>query len=161
MTFIYKNKIIYSKGKTSTLNVLIEALTELGKEALSQANQSGSVFHQGSSMSSSHKIKRINPSAIDDEALLFGTLSKSGEFIDGLITYSLRKTSRNQSTTWLCFDGQILPAWTDNFNSIFDSDLHMQLKNGDHLRNLCKLVFETNDISHASPSLVAKSVRSY
>ena len=34
----------------------------------------------------------------------------------------------------------------------------MQLKNGDHLNNLCKLVFETGDITHSSPSLIAKAV---
>lgn len=147
-----------STGKTSTLNVLVDALTEIGKEsAASIANQSNSVFNQGLSISASHKIKRLNPSAIDDESLLFGTLSKTSEFVDGLLTYTLRKTSRNQSTTWLCLDGQILPAWSDNFNSFFDTEMHIQLKNGDHLRNLNKLVFETSDIANASPSLVAKS----
>lgn len=147
-----------STGKTSTLNVLVDALTEFGKESIAAAQSSSMFQQQGTnSMSSSHKIKRINPSALDDESLLFGTLSKNGEFIDGLLTYSLRKTSRNQSTTWLCLDGQILAAWSDNFSSIFDSNLHLQLKNGDHLRNLCKLVFETSDIADATPSLVAKS----
>ena len=33
----------------------------------------------------------------------------------------------------------------------------MQLKNGDHLNNLCKLVFETGDITNASPSLISKA----
>lgn len=55
-------------------------------------------------------------------------------------------------------DGQILPNWCDSFNSIFDSGLFMQLKNGDHLKNNCKIVFETGDISNASPSLLSKTV---
>jgi len=148
-----------STGKTSTLNVLVDALTELGKEtATTQTGFQSGIFYQGANMASSHKIKRINPSAIDDEALLFGTLSKSGEFVDGLLTYSLRKTARNQSTTWLCLDGHISPAWSDNFNSIFDSDVHLQLKNGDHLRSLCKFVFETSDLTHAAPSLVRYTI---
>jgi dynein heavy chain, axonemal len=65
---------------------------------------------------------------------------------------------KNQSTTWICLDGQILPTWSDNINSIFDSGSFLQLKNGDHLNNLCKLVFETASITHASPSLIAKAV---
>ena len=133
-------------------------MTELGKEtAASLATHSSSVFSQALSISASHKIKRLNPSAIDDESLLFGTLSKNCEFVDGLLTHSLRKTSRHQSTTWLCLDGHILPAWSDNFSSMLDAGTHMQLRNGDHLRSRDRLVFETGEIGGASPSLVAKS----
>ena len=45
-------------GKTATLNVLIDALTELGKESFS-ATQSGRSVFQQVQMSSSHKIKRF------------------------------------------------------------------------------------------------------
>jgi dynein heavy chain len=133
--------------------------------------------------------KRINHMAFDDESMLFGSLAQNNEFRDGFLTYTLRKACRvrcccfffyykskadffylkinqlysiivkNESTTWLCLDGPILPSWSDNFNSIFDSGMFLQLKNGDHLNNMCKLVFETGDISNASPSLLSKAVK--
>lgn len=116
--------------------------------------------------------------AFDDDAQIFGSLTQNNEFKDGFFTYALRKACRvceilnvsrikykrridvfqNQSTTWLCFDGPVLPAWCDNFNSIFDSGLFMQLKNGDHVNNMCKLVLETDNISNAAPSLLSKVV---
>ena len=37
---------------------------------------------------------RINPTAIDDESLLFGTMSQSGEFKDGVITDTLQDAAR-------------------------------------------------------------------
>lgn len=66
---------------------------------------------------------------------------------------------QNQSTTWLCLDGPILPNWCDNFNALLDSDLYMELKNGDHLKNTCKIVFETTNIENSAPSLLSKAVR--
>ena len=39
-------------------------------------------------------IKRINQSAIDDESLLFGSITQNGDFKDGLLINTLRKACR-------------------------------------------------------------------
>jgi dynein heavy chain, axonemal len=145
-------------GKSSTLETLVKALstTDINSTIVKDLTQS-SIFKKESNLKNQHKIKKIFQSATDNEEFLFGMLSQNGDFKDGLITYMLRKACRSQSTNWLCLDGDILPCWSDNFNSIFDSSLFMQLKNNDHLNNKCKLIFETGDISNAAPSIIAKA----
>ena len=61
-----------------------------------------------------------------------------------------------ESTSWLCLDGPIFPNWSDNFNTIIDSEF-LQLKNGDRLMTQSKFVFETSSLADASPSIVSKS----
>lgn len=80
-----------STGKSSILSVLIDALSDACKEQA--LNQSNLVFQQ-TGMSALHKLKRLNPAAIDDEALLFGTISQNGEFKDGLITDTIQNAAR-------------------------------------------------------------------
>ena len=29
---------------------------------------------------------------------------------------------QNQSTTWLCLDGNLSPTWSDNFNTVLSSE---------------------------------------
>ena len=160
-------------GKSSTLSVLIESLSDLSRAT--SARQSNFVFKAQNQTSAANKLRkqvsiffffmklkyikfyRINPLAIDDESLLFGSVLQNGDWKDGLLTHNLKRINKKESTTWLCLDGPIFPNWSDNFNTIIDSEF-LQLKNGDRIQTQSKFVFETSDLADASPSIVSKSV---
>lgn len=58
-------------------------------------------------------------------------------------------------------DGPLTATWADNLNSALDSDKMLHLKNGDKLAmsDSVKLLFETDDLSTASPSTLSRCVR--
>ena len=77
-----------------------------------------------------------------------------------ILTSLLSFIEQNQSTTWLCLDGPLTPSWADNFTSVLDSNRVLQLLNGDklYLSDNVKLLFETDNLSQASPAIVARAV---
>ena len=59
---------------------------------------------------------------------------------------------------WIVFDGCIDPEWIESFNSILDDNRILTLPSGDRLTfdsNL-KLIFETDDLSLASPATITR-----
>ena len=78
--------------------------------------------------------------------------------------FLLRKTIfdlQNLSKTWLCLDGPLNAGWADNFNSILNGDRVLHLRNGDKLflsENII-VVFETTNLSEASPATIDRTVR--
>jgi hypothetical protein len=82
------------------LNVLVESLCDLNSELAEKQERTnaaetgdGGLFKQ-TSAESSHKLKRLNQAALDDESLLFGTISQNGEFKDGLLINMVKKACR-------------------------------------------------------------------
>ena len=68
---------------------------------------------------------------------------------------------QNLSKTWLCLDGPLNAGWADNFNSILNGDRVLHLRNGDKLflSDNVIVVFETDNLSEASPATVDRTVR--
>ena len=60
----------------------------------------------------------------------------------------------------MCLDGPLNLSWADNFSSVLDVNKVLNLGNGDklHLTNNVKILFETGDLSTASPAIVARTV---
>ena len=60
-------------------------------------------------------------------------------------------------------DGPLTSTWADNLNSVLDSDKMLHLKNGDKLAmtDSVKLLFETDNITKASPSTLSRCVSSH
>ena len=60
----------------------------------------------------------------------------------------------------MCLDGPLNLSWADNFSSLLDVNKVLNLGNGDklHLTNNVKILFETGDLSTASPAIVARTV---
>jgi hypothetical protein len=57
-------------------------------------------------------------------------------------------------------DGPLNASWADHFSSVLDHNRTLNIANGDQLpmsQNV-KLLFETDDLSAASPAVVARSV---
>ncbi|XP_022081686.1 dynein gamma chain, flagellar outer arm-like [Acanthaster planci] len=143
-------------GKSSAIQTLVEALSAI---APAHSRQSRSSVVSSSITAISHKLQRLNPLVVDDLALMFGHLNQNRDWVDGVFTNIWRKANRNVSTTWLCLDGPLTPSWADNFNSVLDNDKVLHLHNGDRLflSDNVKLVFETGDLTIASPATVTRA----
>ncbi|XP_071504103.1 dynein axonemal heavy chain 5-like [Diadema antillarum] len=141
-------------GKSTCIQILVEALSAVNPAQSRQSRSSVS-----SITSISHKLQRISPLVVDDLALMFGYLNQNHDWTDGVFTNIWRKANRNVSTTWLCLDGPLTPSWTDNFNTVLDSDRVLHLRNGDRLflADNVKLLFETDSLDTASPASVART----
>ncbi|BFZ10052.1 hypothetical protein BsWGS_13093 [Bradybaena similaris] len=138
-------------GKSSCIQTVVNALTGL-TSAVSEASHTKKI-----SPENMHRLLRINPMVVDDAALIFGSVGHKHEWVDGIFTHAVRKANRNRSTTWLSLDGVLSPSWTDNFSNILSGEKVLHLKNGDKLflSDRVKLLFETDDLTRASPSAVS------
>ncbi|XP_052089132.1 uncharacterized protein LOC127725852 isoform X10 [Mytilus californianus] len=143
-------------GKTSCIQTLVDALSTQVRGGQSRQSH---ISRTSNPAESQHKIIRINPMVVDEYSIMFGYLKDNHDWVDGIVTSSCRKANRNQSTTWLCLDGPLNPGWSDNFNSVLSEEKVIHLKNGDKLflsENII-VVFETDNLSSASPSTISKS----
>lgn len=78
-------------GKSTCIQTLIDALSSTPKANMSRAS-SGS---KGSSSSEKmHKLIRINPLVVDESDLMFGYLTPSNDWVDGIFTNACKKANR-------------------------------------------------------------------
>ncbi|GFN75495.1 dynein beta chain, ciliary [Plakobranchus ocellatus] len=143
-------------GKSTCIQTMVEALSVQSRAVSRQSQHSGKTS-TAASTESQHKLLRINPMVVDDTALMFGYLGNNNDWVDGILTHAIRKANRNISTTWMCLDGNLNQTWADNFNSILSGDKVLHLKNGDKmfLQDNIMLLFETGDLTMASPCTVS------
>ena len=90
-------------GKSSSLSTLVEALAKMeapGSVSVVSENTQGAPSEVSAGTASmgavSHRLIRMNPKAIDNQAQMFGYNSGT-EWIDGLFTTVLRKASQVSS----------------------------------------------------------------
>ncbi|XP_070568705.1 dynein axonemal heavy chain 5-like isoform X4 [Ptychodera flava] len=143
-------------GKSACIQTLVDALSGMSPLPPSsrQSRTSSSALPQ-----MTHKLQRINPLVVDDLSLMFGSLNQNHDWVDGVFTAAWRKANRNVSNTWLCMDGPLSTSWIDNFNSVLDNSRTLHLRNGDRLflSHNVRLLFETSNLSDASPASVARA----
>ena len=78
-------------GKSTCIQTLIDALSSAPKASMSRVS-SGS---KGSSSSEKmHKLIRINPLVVDESDLMFGYLTPSNDWVDGIFTNACKKANR-------------------------------------------------------------------
>ncbi|XP_070190368.1 uncharacterized protein [Littorina saxatilis] len=142
-------------GKSTCIQTVVEALC-LQTRGMSRQSQTSKTSQSSENV---HKLQRIYPLMVDDISLMFGSLDQNSDWVDGYFTSAVRKANRNQSTTWLCLDGPLTPVWSDNFNSVLASDKTLHQLNGDKLflSDNIMILFETDNLSDASPAVVARS----
>ena len=103
----------------------------------------------------------IDPKALVSDRykeLLFGRLDATTlEWTDGVATALLRSASPKKRT-WLCFDGDVDPAWAENLNSALDDNKVLTLPNGERIAVPAdvRFVFEVEDLSRATPATVSR-----
>lgn len=81
------------------------------------------------------------------------------EWVDGIISSIFRRFLDEKTKhlyKWIVFDGPVHPEWIENLNTVLDDNRKLCLSSGEVL-NLTEntlIIFEVENINHASPSTV-------
>ena len=97
-------------GKTTIMNILTEALTEI-------TNQ--------------HKLFRLNPKSITGQQM-YGVMNNvTGEWIPGVFSKIWEKCNAksNKHTSWIVCDGPVDAIWIENLNTVLDDNRILTLAN--------------------------------
>jgi dynein heavy chain 2 len=126
-------------GKTTTWRVLHAALSKIQRP-----------------------LKRyvVNPKAMPREQLLGHIDMDTREWFDGVITNSARLVVKEplEVNSWIVCDGDIDPEWIESLNSVLDDNRLLTMPNGERIQvgpNV-NMVFETHDLSSASPATISR-----
>lgn len=131
-------------GKSTCYNVLAEALTSL------------------SMTSADHKsvhLTSINPKAITVNEIYGYSDPISKEWTEGILAHTFKTVSKNyHRREWIVFDGPVDADWIENMNTVLDDNKVLCLMNSDKIpmNNSMTMMFETDDLSKASPATVSR-----
>jgi dynein heavy chain 2 len=125
-------------GKTTLWKILRSALAKLGNDI---------------------RIYSMNPKAMPRTQLLGHINVDTREFHDGVLTYTAREVVRNtEVTSWVICDGDIDPEWIESLNSTLDDNHLLTMPNGERIQfgSNVNFIFETHDLSSASPATISR-----
>ena len=135
-------------GKSKCLQVLAQTLTNL--------------FEKGSK---DPRIQKVEVSTVNPKCITMGELYGEVNLLtqdwkDGLASSIMRgfASDKTKERKWTVFDGPVDSLWIENMNTVLDDNMMLCLANGERikLRHEMRILFEVQDLAHASPATVSR-----
>ncbi|XP_022659262.1 cytoplasmic dynein 2 heavy chain 1-like [Varroa destructor] len=106
------------------------------------------------------KTHVFNPKAMGRAQLLGRVDLDTREWHDGVLTLSARQVIKEEHSTnsWIICDGDVDPEWIEALNSVLDDNRLLTMPSGERIQfgpNV-NFLFETHDLSHASPATISR-----
>jgi dynein heavy chain, axonemal len=107
----------------------------------------------------------LDPKAVTNDEL-FGTLDKSKEFKNGVVSSIIRnqckeygKYKSTQEHKWTILDGDIDPEWIESLNTVMDDNKVLTLVSNDRfpLTPSMRLIFEISNLKNATLATVTRA----
>jgi dynein heavy chain len=130
-------------GKTEVWKTLMDSMRSIGKDGL---------------------WEQANPKGVTSDEL-YGTMSKTKEWKDGLIAVIMRNMSKELGmykpthvNKWVILDGDIDATWIESMNTVMDDNKVLTLVSNERIpfTPTMRMILEIQDMKHASPATVSR-----
>jgi dynein heavy chain len=130
-------------GKTEVWKTLLESQKVVGKDGM---------------------WEQANPKGVTSDEL-YGTMSKTKEWKDGLIAVIMRNMSKEMNgykashiNKWVILDGDIDATWIESMNTVMDDNKVLTLVSNERIpfAPSMRMILEIQDMKHASPATVSR-----
>lgn len=102
----------------------------------------------------------MNPKSMPRHQLLGYSDMDTREWMEGVLTQASREVNKDTHDVlaWIICDGDIDPEWVESLNSVLDDNRLLTLPTGEriHFRPNVNFLFETDDLSCASPATISR-----